>query len=158
MQLPIYYSRSHHLRNLDNVLDPLCWLGTMRRVIFNSARHTLKTLFIGLVAGSIVFMAVFINQLNSRPDLKIWHEAELDAEFTAESHVSTFGEYLALEARLFAQLEEDVCDRIEPEDRRLINRYHKGSRSDPGRWTPNWNRSFEFPVDRPRAGVLLISS
>jgi len=128
----------------------------MHHIVFSSARRILKTLIIGLVVGFAVLMAVFINQLNSRPDLKIWHEAELDAEFTADNPVQTFDEYLALEARLFAQLEKDVCARIEPQDRRLVNRYHKGSLSDPERWTPNWNRSFEFPADAPRAGVLLL--
>ena len=99
----------------------------MNRILFSSARQLLKALLIGLVAGSLVAVAFLVNRLNSRPDLKIWHEAELDAEFTADSPISTFEEYLALEARLFAQLDEKVCDRIEPEDRRLVNLYHKGS-------------------------------
>ena len=65
-----------------------------------------------------------------------------------------------LEKRLFAQAHEEVYDRIEPADRGLINRYNRGSLSDPGRWSPNWNRSFELTIDpsagKPKAGVLLI--
>jgi len=112
----------------------------MHRILFSYARKLLETLFIGLVAGSLVSVAFLVNRLNSRPDLKVWHELDLDAEFATESPVPTFEEYLALEARLLAQLEKEVCDRIEPEDIRLVNRYHQGSLSDPGRWTPNWNR------------------
>ena len=128
----------------------------MQRIILSFIKRILKALFYGLVGGFIVLMVVFILHLESRPDLKVWHEAKLDAEFTADSSVYTFEEYLALEARLFAQLEKFVCARIEPEDRRLINRYHKGSLSDPERWVPNWNRTFEFSADSPRAGVLLL--
>jgi len=128
----------------------------MQRIIFSSIRRILKALFYGLVGGFIVLVAVFILRLENQPDLKIWHEAKLDAEFTADSSVHTFEEYLALETRLFAQLEKRVRARIEPEDQRRINRFHRGSLSDPGRWTPNWNRTFEFTADMPRAGVLLL--
>ena len=128
----------------------------MQRSILTSIKHILKALFYGLVGGFILLMAVFILHLERRPDLKIWHEANLDAEFTADSSVNTFEEYLALEARLFAQLEKRVCARIEPEDQRRINRFHRGSLSDPGRWTSNWNRTFEFTTGTPRAGVLLL--
>ena len=69
--------------------------------------------------------------LNSQPDLKVWHTARLDAEFTAASPVKSFADYLALENRLFAQLDEKVYDRIAPEDKRSINRYYRGSLSDP---------------------------
>ena len=128
----------------------------MRCTILTSIKHILKALFYGLVGGFIVLMAVFILYLERRPDLKIWHEVNLDAEFTADSSVNTFEEYLALEARLFVHLEERVCARIEPEDQRRINRFHRGSLSDPGRWPSNWNRTFEFTTDTPRAGVLLL--
>lgn len=128
----------------------------MNRILFRSIKRILKTLFSGVVVGLIVLIAVFINHLNKRPDLKIWHEIILNAEFTADTPTQTFDEYLALETRLFAELEEKVCTRIKPEDRRLVNRYHKGSMSDPDRWTPNWNRSFEFSVDAPRIGVLML--
>lgn len=43
------------------------------------------------LAGFAVFVAamtlvlVFIFYLHNRPDLQLWHEVELDAEFTADS-------------------------------------------------------------------------
>ena len=40
--------------------------------------------------------------------------------------------------------------------KRDINRYNRGSSSDPNRWPRNWNRSFEFVVEDPRVGVLLV--
>ena len=60
--------------------------------------------------------------LEGRPDLHVWHLAELDEEFTASSPVESFEEYLALEDRLFRQLDERVYqqNRAIREDFRLI--------------------------------------
>ncbi len=52
--------------------------------------------------------------LNARPDLRVWHEANLDEEFSARSEVETFAGYLALEERLFAQLQTEVYDKVDP--------------------------------------------
>ena len=61
----------------------------------------------------MILLVVGIYVLNQKPDLKVWQTGSLDAEFTAESPVHSFAEYLALEKRLFAQLDEEVYDRIE---------------------------------------------
>ncbi|MBW2193266.1 MAG: alpha/beta fold hydrolase, partial [Deltaproteobacteria bacterium] len=90
------------------------------------------------------------------PDLKVWHTADLDAEFTAGDSVRSFADYLLMEKQLFDQLDENVYSRVLPEGRGLINRYHRGSRSDPDQWSLNWNRTFELSTDAPRAGVLLL--
>mgnify|MGYP000633953780 CR=1 FL=1 len=128
----------------------------MRRFLFGAARHLSLAILYGAAGAIIVLVAGFVVQLESRPDLKVWHEAELDLEFTVENPVLSFPGYVALEERLFAQVDEQVFARIQPVDRRLINRYHRGSLSDPDRWSPNWNRTFEFTSDTPRAGVLLL--
>ena len=128
----------------------------MHRFLFSSVKGILKTLLCVLLAGFVGIIAFFIQQGNGLPDLKIWHAAKLDAEFTAKSPVQTFDGYRTREAALFAQLEKSVYQHIKPEDQRLVNRYHKGSLSDPDRWAPNWNRSFELPAEHPRAGVLLL--
>ncbi|MCP4693482.1 MAG: alpha/beta hydrolase [Desulfobacterales bacterium] len=128
----------------------------MKRVLVSSIKSLLKSLLIGVASVVATLVVLFIVHLNGRPDLKVWHEAELDEEFTADGDARTFDEYLALEKRLFEQLEKKVYARVQPEDQSNINRYHKGSLSSPGRWATNWNRSFEFPADHPRAGVLLL--
>ena len=104
----------------------------------------------------VVLVIVFIAYMESRPDLEVWHLAELDEEFTAASGVATFADYLALEERLFDQLDAQVYAKIPDDERRLINRYNRNSLSDPARWSPNWNRSFELPAETPKAGVLLL--
>ena len=108
-------------------------------------------------AGALVVLVVaFIAYMESRPDLDVWHLADLDEEFTAASEIAAFADYLALEERLFAQLEREVYAKVAADERRLINRYNSDSLSDPSRWSPNWNRSFELAADTPTAGVLLL--
>jgi alpha-beta hydrolase superfamily lysophospholipase len=119
-------------------------------------RGVVKAVVYGAIGAVLVLVTVFIVYLNSRPDLEIWHLAELDEEFSADSGVATFAEYLALEERLFGQLDELVYATVPAGQRQEINRYSRGSLSDPERWPQNWNRSFELPVDSPKAGVLLL--
>ncbi|MBW2556432.1 MAG: alpha/beta hydrolase, partial [Deltaproteobacteria bacterium] len=89
----------------------------MKHFLLGAAKHTLKALGYGIAGGVAVMIVVFVLQLERRPDLKIWHTAELDAEFTADA-AESFEDYLSIEARLFKQLDERVYTRIEPEDRR----------------------------------------
>ncbi len=108
-------------------------------------------------AGALfTLLIVFVRYLDNRPDLDVWHTAQLDEEFTADSPVKTFEDYLALEDRLYAQLDELVYDETGPASGLKINRYQRGSLADPGRWPTNWNRSYLLEADSPRAAVLLI--
>lgn len=127
------------------------------RLSIGLLRRSARALAYALVGGFVVLLVGGVRVLNSRPDLRPWHLAELDAEFRTDSPVQSFAEYLELETRLFAQLDEQVLDQLQPEDQTRINRFHRGSIADPGRWPKNWNRSFELPTTRPpRAGVLLL--
>jgi len=108
------------------------------------------------IGALVVLIIGFVAYMDSRPDLDVWHLAELDEEFTAASAVETFEDYLELEERLFAQLDEQVYAKTPASAPRLINRYHRNSLSDPARWSRNWNRSFELPAEKPKVGVLLL--
>ena len=126
------------------------------RAMVGTIRQVLRTLFYGVIGATIVLIILAVLYLDKRPDLKVWHTADLDEEFTHKSNIKTFKEYLALEDRLFAQLDEQVYAKIEPADQRMINRYHRGSLADPDRWKTNWNHSYEFKVTAPKIGVLLL--
>lgn len=117
-------------------------------------------------AGSILLGLVLIGAglywhfLRSGPAPAVWHQARL-ADFTAgqAAGIRTLDDYLALEDRLFADLQEQVYGRVLPADRTIINRYHAGSRSDPGVWPVNWNRTFRLAPatgSPPRGAVLLL--
>jgi len=128
----------------------------MRVRLSRLTRHIVSAALYSAAGAVLVLVVVFVLYMESRPDLDVWHLADLDEEYTASSGVETFAQYRTLEDRLFAQLDAQVYAKTEPEQRRLINRYHRGSLSDPGRWSPNWNRSFELAVEHPKAAVLLL--
>ena len=119
----------------------------MKRFLLSATFRIIRALLYGALGAFLVLIFLFVWDLEKRPDLKVWHKVELDAEFTTESKVKNFQEYLDLEEKLFAQLDEQVYDRIQPEDRSIINRYNKGSMADPDRSPPNWNRTFELTTD-----------
>ena len=74
-------------------------------------RHVLRLGLYGSVGVVLTLLVVFVLYLNNRPDLSVWHLAELDEEFTTTSPVKSFEDYLALEDRLFAQLDERLLAR-----------------------------------------------
>ena len=124
--------------------------------LLSLVRHTLKALSYSAIGASVVLIIGFVVYMNGRADLQVWHLAELDEEFTASSDVQTFTDYLALEERLFRQLDELVYAKIPNDQHQEINRYNRGSMSDPERWSTNWNHSFTLNADSPRAAVLLL--
>jgi alpha-beta hydrolase superfamily lysophospholipase len=126
------------------------------RIVSSLTGILLRLLGYGLLASTIGGLIVYINVLENRPDLSIWHHADLDEEFTVASDVSSFHQYLELENRLFSQLDELVYAEVPRGKRNIINRFSRGSLSDPERWPVNWNRSFVLENEQPTAGVLLL--
>ena len=114
---------------------------------------TIKNVF-GIVTAALIFAT----QGCSGPPLKPWHTETLTAEFTTAKaeEIKTFNDYLQLEDRLFAELEQKVYSQTPTGPEHTLNRYSSGSASDPQKMTPNWNRSFELPADAPVGGVLLL--
>lgn len=133
----------------------------------------------GVVGIAIGGLSLFVVHQLNRPALQAWHTEFLDTEFTAADadEVTTLKQYLALEDRLFEQLRHDIQDQPVRSDGaigtdgradagkqgessgsslRALNRYVSGSWSDPTRSEPNWNRSFELPVEKPRGAVLML--
>lgn len=90
--------------------------------------------------------------------LEVWHQEYLDEEFQAEDlgKIKSFSDYLALEDRLFRQLDEQVYAKVGTGPAFGLVRYSRGSRADPQMRQPNWNRSFEFAAQQPVGGVLLL--
>ena len=123
-------------------------IGLAPKILFAIAFAVLGAVVAAVVAAVLV--------LNSKPELSVWHHADLDEEFTQASAVATLDEYLALEDRLFAQLQHEVYDKITDAERTDFNRYNAGSKSDPTIWPRNWNRTFDLANDTPAFGVLLL--
>ena len=119
-------------------------------------KHLLLAVAYGLLGSVIVLVGLYVYQQENRPDLKVWHRAELDAEFHAGLDINDIDAYLQLEERLFAQLDQQVYAQIDATDRRHINRYSSGSLTDPGGYPQNWNRSFVLSHSEPVAGAVLL--
>ncbi len=128
----------------------------MKFQITSIVGNGLKALAYSTVGAAVVLIIVFVVYLDGRTDLNIWHLTDLDEEFTAGSGVETFADYLALEERLFRQLDDLIYAKMPAAQGSTIKRYSRGSLSDPQRWKPNWNRSFELPAESPKASVLLL--
>ena len=90
--------------------------------------------------------------------LEPWHTANLTNEFVADmaDDVRTFDEYLALEDRLFEELQAEVYAETGVGPEYALVRYSSGSAADPETRQPNMNRSFELLTDTPRGGILLL--
>ncbi|MHC4450823.1 MAG: alpha/beta hydrolase [Planctomycetota bacterium] len=128
----------------------------MKKLATGTLKLALK-LVISTLIGAVVMAAILTSlYVNSLADLSVWHEVDLEEEFSRKSNVSTFAEYIALEERLFTELKRRISDQIEDKDKTRLNRFHKGSLADPGRWPKNWNRTYEMPVEEPTAGVVLL--
>lgn len=129
----------------------------MKAIIIGSTKHLAFALFYSLIGTSIALIAMAVWFLNARPDLSIWHTSDLTAEYQATSDLYSFDEYLKLEDKLFAELDNKVYQKLlEPESFDILNRYVKGSYSDPAHWQQDWNRSFEWPKTDADFGVLLL--
>lgn len=129
---------------------------TMTSAVRGIVGRVLRLLVFAALGVVLTLVVVFVKYVNSRPDLDAWHLAHLDEEYTARSGLTRFEDYLALEDRLFGQLNSAVYDRTGRVGDDRINRYKRGSLADPERWTPNWNRTFELAADEPPASVLLL--
>lgn len=144
---------------LSNLLSELAGRsGKMQSKFLQSKwfRESIK-LMLSMVSGVLItLLIVFVITLNNRDDLDIWHLTDLDEEFTIDSGVKDFDAYMALEDRLFGQLDRLIYTQTRYGKANSIERFSRGSLSDPRRWSPNWNRSFELPATVSGPSVLLI--
>lgn len=129
-------------------------IGTMSR-LFRFLRGLAASALLGLVligTGGWLYFAL------AGPEPQVWHRAALKQEFTAgqADEVTTLADYRALEDRLFQELREKVYAKVVPGNLAPFNRYAIGSRSDPGTWPVNWNRTFELGPEPAPAAVLLL--
>ena len=128
----------------------------MKLRLIRLLRRVIMAVLYSAIGALAVLITGFVVYLNNQADLHVWHQAQLDQEFTVDSDVNNFKDYMALEERLFQQLDSLVYEKISPDQYNAINRYNRGSLSDPTHRSPDWNRSFIFPSDSAKASVLLL--
>jgi len=133
--------------------------GTEAALVRRLVRWLLVAAGSALLGVVLIGLGAYWHFLRSGPAPAAWHR-EVLADFTADQAASirTLDDYLALEQRLFAELQRRVY-RPAAGGRAAFSRYSSGSRSDPGVWPVNWNRSFHFqaaPGSGSRGAVLLL--
>ncbi|MCU8004356.1 MULTISPECIES: alpha/beta hydrolase [unclassified Shewanella] len=128
----------------------------MKAIIIGSTKHLFLAAVYASIGIVVALLATGIYFLNARPELSLWHTVELKNEFHYNTKLANFNEYLALEDRLFAEVERKVVQKIPASELSPVNRYVKNSLSDPAHWPQNWNRSYEWPVANAEFGVLLL--
>jgi len=97
----------------------------------------------------IAVIAILVLQGCSSAQLQPWHTEKLTEEFTEEKadEVKTFDDYLALEDRLFKQLDEKVYSQSETGPEFRLDRYSPGSAADSRKLEINWNRRHSIRKD-----------
>ncbi len=112
-------------------------------------------LFLGAVGAILI---AYVLWARAQPPLQLWHQVHLDEEFTATEAdaVATLDGYLALEGRVFQEMDAKVYEKTATGPAQRLNRFSPGSASDPRQRRPNWNRTFELIPDEPSGGVLLL--
>ena len=126
----------------------------MNRLSTRSTHILVRSSFVQIVA----VLVMSIQGCSDSPQ-EPWHTEKLTEEFTrdmVDDQVRSFDDYLALEQRLFKQLDEKIYVDTATGPDHALERYSAGSSADPRRSKPNWNRSFELHADEPVGGVLLL--
>lgn len=123
-----------------------------------STRPILRIAGVFAVGAVVLVLAVATLIQRSKPPLSLWHTIHLESEFQARDADEDFvwDDYLALESRLFAELEERIVLPSRSDADPVWNRYAPGGRNNPAGFPRNWNRSFELAASDPVGGALLI--
>ena len=121
-----------------------------------SLKKAYRVMIVAAMGALLLGIVGFTLYMRSLPTLNTWHTTLLKNEFTTSSKIHDLKGYMALENKLFGELQTKVYDKILPSEQNSINRYTKTSISNPSLWKPNWNKSFEMPVANPKGAVLLL--
>jgi len=107
-----------------------------------------------LLAALLAMLATGCASTDPEP----WRSVRLTEEFSLRDtpEVRSFDDYLALEDRLYRQLDEKVYAVTATGPGNELLRYSNGGAADPRAWQPDWNRSFELQATNPIGGVLLL--
>ena len=124
------------------------------RILLRTALYIVSSfLLVGLTL--LIGHAVMVR---NGPELQWWHTQEISAEFvdSDKDKVRTLDQYLAKEARVFAELETLEAANIQQDRHHHLNRYRKGSDSYPVKNDQNFNLTQEWKPENIKGGVLLL--
>ncbi|MFK8029580.1 MAG: alpha/beta hydrolase [Gammaproteobacteria bacterium] len=117
-----------------------------------------KNLFLIAVTAVITLWVVRAYNSRSMPDTAAWHEPALESEFRARDYPDgiAFQEYLQLERKLAAELDQFTRTRIAAVEAQRAIRYIPGSPMNSNEHETNWNWSFVMPHKAAVGTAVLI--
>lgn len=108
------------------------------------------------LAMSLVF-AVRVLDIQGEPSLEPWHRFVPEELDERELDQADWSAWMNAEARVFAQVREQVSEQLEAEEQVPANRYFPGSPLYPGRFSQDWNRSYVLrPEGEPVGAVVML--
>jgi len=123
----------------------------------SKAVKTLKWGAVVLVVALATLLAVRAYDSQRGPPLELWHTFVPHELSAMEIDKSDWAQYMAAEAKAFAEVRSEVTDRLEPEARHAGNRYFADSPVYPGKFARDWNRSYVMePAGAPVGAVVLL--
>lgn len=114
---------------------------------------------VSLLAIFVAFLLGWATFSRSLPDPSGWHFDGPESEFVAKDADEryTFDDYLAQEAKVFAELDAFIDAEWKDDANRKFSRFNRASASYPGLgFDRNWNRTVVLEADAPKGGALLI--
>ena len=110
-----------------------------------------------IAVSALTLLGVRAFDAQRGPDLEPWHTHrphELNAKEIAELDWTGYGK---AEDALFEEVRKEVTQELAPDQRVPVNRYFEGSPVHPGRFSPDWNRSYVLEPDAaPKGAVVLL--
>lgn len=126
------------------------WIRTrLWAVLINGAKA------LGIVV--IVLLAFRIYKSQTGPALQPWHTWTADEMSAREVGRATFTDYLARETAIFHDLQTDVTNTLQGNEKTPLNRYYRNSPVWSGRFPDEGNCSFVLmPGAKPKGVVVLL--
>src|SRR5271169_4627986 len=118
---------------------------------------SIKWASILFVVVAITFFSIRVWDAQRGPSLARWH-TYLPHELKAkELDATEWSSYLAQEAKIFDDVQTEVTEKLDPDQRVPMNRYFEGSPIYPGHFVQDFNRSFVLePKSTPIGAVVLL--
>jgi len=114
-------------------------------------------MLIGVVVVGLALLALRSYRVMSGPELQSWHTFVPVELHAGDLDGADWARYLAQEAAIFASVQANVSQKLDPGARVPINRYFEESPVYPARFSRDWNRSYVMEPDgKPIGAVVLL--
>ena len=126
--------------------------GFMRRL-----RRLARLAIAAMLLVFVTFIGTRIWFSQSGAPLEPWHVFVPHELSIAELDKADWAAYLAAEDHIFREVEAEVVQKLDEEERVPANRYFSGSVVYPPRFAQDWNRSYTLdPQGEPKGAVVLL--